>query len=152
MLLYLFALLILSEICKRVLATSGDVITFQTEYGGIRQFQIPEGHVWLQGDNTKNSNDSRMYGPVPMGLLYGKAFCRLSLTNAPYFELLSKSPPSKALIKHESNTDPHQAVLDMISLAEEAEDRPRPTRKLSRDVEKSDVSTSSVKQDDGEEN
>lgn len=70
------------------MAASGDVITFETDYGSIRRFQIPEGHVWLQGDNTKNSHDSRNYGPVPLGLLYGKVKARLSLQNAPYFEVM----------------------------------------------------------------
>ena len=39
--------------------------------------QIPAGHVWLQGDNTRNSNDSRHYGPVPMALLQSKVVCRV---------------------------------------------------------------------------
>ena len=33
--------------------------------------------MWLQGDNTLNSNDSRHYGPVPYALLKGRAFVRL---------------------------------------------------------------------------
>ncbi len=39
--------------------------------------QVPAGHVWLQGDNTLNSTDSRHYGPVPYALLYGKAFLKV---------------------------------------------------------------------------
>jgi Signal peptidase, peptidase S26 len=38
--------------------------------------QVPAGHVWLQGDNTLNSTDSRHYGPVPYALLKGRAFCK----------------------------------------------------------------------------
>jgi len=33
--------------------------------------------VWLQGDNTLNSTDSRSYGPVPYALLKGRAILRL---------------------------------------------------------------------------
>ena len=45
--------------------------------------QVPEGHVWLQGDNTLNSTDSRNYGPVPYALLKGRAFLRLRVRRRP---------------------------------------------------------------------
>jgi mitochondrial inner membrane protease subunit 1 len=35
--------------------------------------QVPEGHVWLNGDNLAWSRDSRMYGAVPMALITGKS-------------------------------------------------------------------------------
>lgn len=38
---------------------------------------VPNGHLWLEGDNSENSMDSRHYGPVPMGLIQSRAFCRL---------------------------------------------------------------------------
>lgn len=34
--------------------------------------QVPEGHVWLAGDNLPYSRDSREYGPFPMALIRGK--------------------------------------------------------------------------------
>ena len=34
--------------------------------------QVPEGHVWLAGDNLPYTRDSRNYGPLPMGLIRGK--------------------------------------------------------------------------------
>jgi inner membrane protease subunit 1 len=34
--------------------------------------QVPEGHVWLAGDNLPYTRDSRTYGPLPMGLITGK--------------------------------------------------------------------------------
>jgi len=40
-------------------------------------FQVPRGHVWLEGDNRNNSADSRTYGPVPQGLVRGRALCRV---------------------------------------------------------------------------
>jgi hypothetical protein len=33
--------------------------------------------VWLQGDNTRNSNDSRHYGAVPVALLRGRVCFRV---------------------------------------------------------------------------
>jgi hypothetical protein len=38
---------------------------------------VPVDHVWLQGDNTRNSRDSRFYGPVPEAMLHGRVFFRL---------------------------------------------------------------------------
>ncbi|KAJ3307633.1 hypothetical protein HDU76_004475 [Blyttiomyces sp. JEL0837] len=63
-------------VCKRVLGLPGDVVMVDpTEKNDV--IKIPPGHVWLQGDNMTNSTDSRAYGPVPMGLLRGKVFCKL---------------------------------------------------------------------------
>lgn len=43
----------------------------------VHGVQVPEGHVWLQGDNPVNSTDSRHYGPVPAALLRGRAFLKV---------------------------------------------------------------------------
>ncbi|ORY00744.1 peptidase S24/S26A/S26B/S26C [Clohesyomyces aquaticus] len=34
--------------------------------------RVPEGHCWLAGDNLEWSRDSRILGPVPLGLVKGK--------------------------------------------------------------------------------
>lgn len=35
--------------------------------------QVPQGHVWVEGDNLTWSRDSRTYGPVPMALIKGRS-------------------------------------------------------------------------------
>lgn len=37
-----------------------------------QMIQIPEGHVWVEGDNLAHSRDSRFFGPVPMALISGR--------------------------------------------------------------------------------
>ncbi|KAJ1555020.1 hypothetical protein HK405_003436 [Cladochytrium tenue] len=85
-------------ICKRVLGMPGDTVlrdpTLSTTdfivvrtaalvalcflcFEGLTKPYVPPGHVWLQGDNMSNSTDSRVYGPVPMGLLRGRVRARL---------------------------------------------------------------------------
>jgi hypothetical protein len=38
---------------------------------------VPPGHLWIEGDNSNNSLDSRSYGTVPASLVIGKVVCRL---------------------------------------------------------------------------
>lgn len=39
--------------------------------------QVPEGHIWLQGDNLTASLDSRQYGPVPLALVRGRVILQV---------------------------------------------------------------------------
>ncbi len=39
--------------------------------------RVPEGHIWALGDNPNNSNDSRVFGPVPLGLVHGRIVYRV---------------------------------------------------------------------------
>ena len=56
---------------KRVVGLPGDVV--ETRRYSPRFCHVPEGHCWIEGDNQADSVDSNDFGPVPMGLLKGKA-------------------------------------------------------------------------------
>lgn len=59
-------------ICKRVIGRPGEMV-----WSGFMLEQVPPGHIWLEGDNKSKSNDSRAFGPVPVGLLRGRVVCKL---------------------------------------------------------------------------
>lgn len=62
------------SICKRVVGLPGDQI-IETRSGKIQR--VPDGHVWLEGDNAPLSRDSRHYGPIPIALLKGRVVARV---------------------------------------------------------------------------
>ena len=85
-----------STVCKRVVGLPGDVVKYKrlpgmpelretrpahSRDGGRKSReciqQVPRGQVWLQGDNSADSCDSRYYGPVPMALVRGIVFVKL---------------------------------------------------------------------------
>lgn len=62
------------NICKRITGLPGDKVK---GYFPKRSQVVPRGHVWLEGDNSRNSSDSRLYGPVPLGLVRSRVVCRV---------------------------------------------------------------------------
>ncbi|KAK9842321.1 hypothetical protein WJX81_006527 [Elliptochloris bilobata] len=69
------------RIIKRVLGMEGDIVrvlpTSRRPEGGGKQL-VPPGHVWLQGDNTLNSTDSRDFGPVPYNMVLGRVVFKIA--------------------------------------------------------------------------
>eukprot|EP00903_Cladosiphon_okamuranus_P014589 g13530.t1 len=72
-------------VVKRITGLPGDAITVRpppgdkhNSHGIERRLEVvPEGHVWLSGDNQENSKDSRNYGSVPQALVEGVVSLRL---------------------------------------------------------------------------
>lgn len=88
------------NVCKRIQYIEGDVIPISTNYFPFSEvIVIPRGHVWLAGDNTNNSTDSRQYGPVPTGLIQGRVFAKFSFNNLsqPFTRIESGPPPKPTL-------------------------------------------------------
>ena len=70
-----------ATICKRIIGIPGDTI-IRTDGGDDDEYSttrrvVPPGHLWIEGDNSLNSLDSRSYGTVPASLVIGKVVCRL---------------------------------------------------------------------------
>ena len=60
-------------LCKRVEAIAGDSV----RHGFISHQVVPRGHLWLEGDNTNHSTDSRQFGAIPIGLVLGRAVLKV---------------------------------------------------------------------------
>ena len=45
-------------------------------FSGVRSFKVPDGELYVFGDNSRNSSDSRRWGGVPLENVMGKAFFR----------------------------------------------------------------------------
>ncbi|CAJ0942857.1 unnamed protein product, partial [Mesorhabditis belari] len=60
-------------LCKRMVAKERDFLNEQL----LPSRRVPLGHVWLEGDNTHASTDSRHFGPVPQGLVQIRLVLRI---------------------------------------------------------------------------
>ena len=69
-------------ICKRLIGLPGDVVCVDPTgqlAPSTEHVVVPKGHIWISGDNAADSRDSRLYGPVPMALIHGRLFARVSV-------------------------------------------------------------------------
>ncbi|KAL9452233.1 hypothetical protein AB3S75_008093 [Citrus x aurantiifolia] len=67
-------------VTKRVIGMEGDRVSYVADPKSSDKFEtvvVPKGHVWIEGDNIYESNDSRKFGAVPYGLIEGRVFLRI---------------------------------------------------------------------------
>ncbi|CAK4551984.1 unnamed protein product [Aphanomyces euteiches] len=79
-------------VCKRIVASEGETIGLKHRYNSnrIELKTVPKGHVWLEGDNKRDSHDSRFYGPVPYAMIQGRVACRIwPFTQIGFFDTIS---------------------------------------------------------------
>lgn len=56
---------------KRVIATGNETVKCSSYKTSL--VIVPEGYIWVEGDNSKCSSDSKRYGPIPAALVFGRA-------------------------------------------------------------------------------
>jgi signal peptidase I len=91
----------IKDLIKRVIAIGGDTVEAKqgrvyvndkaidepylepgTPTNDLPRQRIPDGHVFVMGDNRTNSEDSRVFGPIDESDIVGRAFIRvLPITN-----------------------------------------------------------------------
>lgn len=70
----------LKIVAKRVTGLEGDSVSFLDNPAlgtKVQTVKVPKGHIFVQGDNIYASRDSRQFGPIPYGLIHGKAMLKV---------------------------------------------------------------------------
>lgn len=82
------------RVCKRITGMPGDIVLVdpsssseltnntieRIKHDGFNKYiKVPEGHVWVTGDNLCHLLDSRSYSVLPMALIKGKIVAANSL-------------------------------------------------------------------------
>jgi signal peptidase I len=50
--------------------------SYDLKSGIVYPYTIPDGYIWVMGDNRTNSSDSRAFGAIPVSNITGHAFFR----------------------------------------------------------------------------
>lgn len=102
------------DFIKRVIALPGDRVYIQggqvyvnsvailedylaePTFGNMAELVVPEGHVFVMGDNRNDSSDSRVWGPLGVDEVIGKAIFRYwpfaDMGTVQHAELLAVAP------------------------------------------------------------
>ncbi|KII93336.1 hypothetical protein PLICRDRAFT_131001, partial [Plicaturopsis crispa FD-325 SS-3] len=67
-------------VCKRVLGLPGDIVCVDPiglKAPSSEHVVVPAGHIWISSDNLSLSRDSRVYGPVSIGLVRGRVWAQV---------------------------------------------------------------------------
>ena len=88
--------------------------------------RVPKGHLWLEGDNPTRSQDSRQFGPVPFGLIRGRALCKvcfnwsmcIGFASAAHFDHICRLNKSVSTYSHHADytLKGREFSLDYVSL------------------------------------
>lgn len=60
------------SLIKRVIGLEGDWIRTLPSYAEDI-VEVPKGYCWLEGDHKERSLDSNHFGPIPLGMIVGRA-------------------------------------------------------------------------------
>lgn len=94
-------------VCKRVAAIENEIIIEERGQGTYVMTRVPPGHYYVRGDNPRQSNDSRNYGPVIEDQLLGLITWKFSWKRY-RFERVASEAPAPDYVVVESVADLHE--------------------------------------------